>query len=121
MSRRGSTSRGLDALRKARHGEASAVDLLELNEDDGIYDEVDEETYRRLVVSRRRKGNGIVFEDDDDDLGYADTGEELEWEQAEKEGKMKARKCMFSSFFFWRQFFPPKQKTTKQKNKTDTN
>ena len=44
-----------------------------MQEEDDVYDEVDEDTYKELVKSRRQREDFVV---DDDDLGYADDGEE---------------------------------------------
>eukprot|EP01031_Cornospumella_fuschlensis_P037557 gene37557-45616_t len=64
----------LDGLKEAREGKVSRLDQLELDEDDNVYELVDEDKYTELVEERRKAGDFVV---DDDGLGYYDDGEEI--------------------------------------------
>jgi len=68
-SKRGDT---LAALRDAR-SKGSALDRLELKEEEDVYEQVSEDQYAELVRQRRQGEDFVV---DDDGLGYFDDGEE---------------------------------------------
>ncbi|KAH8043373.1 hypothetical protein JL722_15251 [Aureococcus anophagefferens] len=62
----------LAALRDAR-SKGSALDRLELKEEEDVYEQVSEDQYAELVRQRRQGEDFVV---DDDGLGYFDDGEE---------------------------------------------
>src|SRR3989338_90876 len=72
---------GLAALSRARRGEASALESVEVadEEAEALYDEVDEEEYQRKVAERRGRQGVVVADSEDEDLGYSDDGEEEWW------------------------------------------
>ncbi|KAJ8610436.1 hypothetical protein CTAYLR_008217 [Chrysophaeum taylorii] len=86
-SRRGKREGTLKALRAAREG-GSRTDQWEVPEDDKVFDEVDEEEYKKIVGERRQREDFVV---DDDGLGYYDDGEEHFGEAEEILNKPKAR------------------------------
>ena len=63
---------------------------FEYEEEDAVYDKVDEQEYAKLVTERREAGVGFVV--DDDGFGYADIGEEDDWGGAEARGG-SPRRC----------------------------
>ena len=63
---------------------------FEYEEEDAVYDKVDEQEYAKLVTERREAGVGFVV--DDDGFGYADIGEEDDWGGAEARGGC-TRRC----------------------------
>jgi len=65
----------LQALRAARHSKASRA--YEVEEYKSVYDEVDEEGYKKVVRSRLDRDDFVV---DDNGEGYADDGREEDWE-----------------------------------------
>eukprot|EP01040_Poterioochromonas_malhamensis_P001065 gene1065-1130_t len=64
----------LSELQDAREKGVSRLDQLELDDDDAVYDVVDEDKYAQIVEERRKGGDFVV---DDDGLGYYDDGEEV--------------------------------------------
>ena len=67
-TRRDKKQQALAALRSG-----GGLDDYEVNQDDDIYDVVDEDEYQELVKKRRHREDFVV---DDDGLGYYDDGEE---------------------------------------------
>eukprot|EP00981_Chlorochromonas_danica_P004507 scaffold911_cov162-Ochromonas_danica.AAC.10 len=63
----------LEGLKEARQG-VSRLDQLTFDEDDNVYDVVDEEKYSNIVEERRKAADFVV---DDEGLGYVDNGEEI--------------------------------------------
>ncbi|KAI5296791.1 DNA-directed DNA polymerase alpha catalytic subunit pol1, partial [Ascosphaera atra] len=66
----------LEELRKLRASGKKRLSTYEVEEEGDIYDEVDEDNYKRIV---RRRLDQDDFVTGDDDLGYADDGRE-EWD-----------------------------------------
>jgi len=66
----------LAALRAARAGGKSRLDSYQVQEQGSIYEEVDEEGYKKVVRSRLNQDDFVV---DDNGEGYADDGRE-EWQ-----------------------------------------
>lgn len=66
----------LAALRAARTGGASRLDSYQVQDKGSIYEEVDEEGYKKVVRSRLNQDDFVV---DDNGEGYADDGRE-EWQ-----------------------------------------
>ena len=52
----------LDDIKSNRSGAKSRLDSFELQEEDDVYDVVDEETYAE-IVEKRRQGNEFVVDD----------------------------------------------------------
>eukprot|EP00850_Spirogloea_muscicola_P002464 SM000009S23593 [mRNA] locus=s9:972011:982036:- [translate_table: standard] len=61
-------------------GGGRRVDTFSLKLEERVYDEVPEAEYAALVARRRQAAGGFVV--GDDGLGYADIGEEDEWDRA---------------------------------------
>ncbi|KAK2077328.1 hypothetical protein QBZ16_004962 [Prototheca wickerhamii] len=70
----------LAALRKSG---AKRVDTFEVEEEKPVYDLVDEDQYAKIVKKRRDEGGAFVI--DRNGLGYADIGEEVDWNRGESE------------------------------------
>lgn len=68
----------LDQLKNLRQKGGKRIDAFNLKLEDRVYDEVSEPDYALLVAHRRKEANNFVV--DDGDLGYADIGEEEEWD-----------------------------------------
>jgi len=66
----------LAALRAARAGGKSRLDSYQVQDQGSIYEEVDEEGYKKVVRSRLNQDDFVV---DDNGEGYADDGRE-EWQ-----------------------------------------
>lgn len=66
----------LAQLRAARTGGKSRLDSYQVQEQGSIYEEVDEEGYKKVVRSRLNQDDFVV---DDNGEGYADDGRE-EWQ-----------------------------------------
>jgi len=66
----------LAALRAARAGGKSRLDSYQVQDPGSIYEEVDEEGYKKVVRSRLNQDDFVV---DDNGEGYADDGRE-EWQ-----------------------------------------
>ena len=64
----------LQKMQEARLGGKSALDCMEDDDDDNVYDLVDDEEYAKIVKSRREESDFVV---DDNGIGYADDGEEV--------------------------------------------
>eukprot|EP00889_Picochlorum_renovo_P005129 jgi/Picre1/32159/NNA_007505.t1 len=98
--RRAVTERGgkkfrnaLDELRELKKSGKKRVDEYEVQEEDNVYDEVNEDEYARIVQKRREEGGGFVV--GHDGLGYTDIGEEIEWvneDARQEEDKSKGAK-----------------------------
>jgi DNA polymerase alpha subunit A len=69
----------LAELRALRKSGKTAAHSYEVEEIDQLYDEVDDEGYKKLVRSRLDKDDFVV---DDNGEGYVDDGRE-EWDQEE--------------------------------------
>lgn len=50
----------LDGLKEARDGQVNRLDQLVLDEDDNVYDLVDEDKYNKIVDGRRKELNFVV-------------------------------------------------------------
>lgn len=66
----------LAALRAARAGGVSRLESYQVQDQGSIYEEVDEEGYKKVVRSRLNQDDFVV---DDNGEGYADDGRE-EWQ-----------------------------------------
>ena len=66
-------------LRALRESGAKAFDNYEIKQDDELYEEVDEEGYKKIVRDRLNQDDFVV---DDNGEGYADDGRE-EWDRPE--------------------------------------
>ena len=66
-------------LRALRESGKKAFDDYEVKQDDELYEEVDEERYRKIVRDRLNQDDFVV---DDNGEGYADDGRE-EWDRPE--------------------------------------
>lgn len=66
----------LAALRAARAGGATRLESYQVQDKGSIYEEVDEEGYKKVVRSRLNQDDFVV---DDNGEGYADDGRE-EWQ-----------------------------------------
>lgn len=70
----------LQALRAARNSKQSRT--YEVEEYKSVYDEVDEEGYKKVVRTRLDRDDFVV---DDNGEGYADDGREEDWEDGRNE------------------------------------
>lgn len=68
----------LSELRNLKDKGGRRVDNFQLKVEDKIYDSLSEADYNLLVSKRREEANSFVVADDG--LGYADLGEEEEWD-----------------------------------------
>ena len=68
-----SRSARLAELRALRESGKTRLSSYQVNEEDNVYDEVDEEGYKKVVRSRLDRDDFIV---DDNGEGYADDGRE---------------------------------------------
>ena len=68
-------------LRAAREGKKSRLESLVIEEEDNVYDVLDEDQYEDLVRKRRQREDFVV---DDEGLGYYDDGEEHAYEREEE-------------------------------------
>ncbi len=69
----------LSELRSLKQKGGRRIDGFQLKLEDKIYDTLSESDYNLLVAKRRETGaNAFVVADDG--LGYADVGEEVEWD-----------------------------------------
>jgi DNA polymerase alpha subunit A len=66
----------LAALKAKRTSGKSRLDDFEIEEDNALYDEVDDEAYKKIVRKRLDDDDFVV---DDNGAGYADDGRE-EWD-----------------------------------------
>lgn len=66
----------LAALKAKRSSGKSRLDDFEIEEDNALYDEVDDEDYKSIVRKRLDQDDFVV---DDNGAGYADDGRE-EWD-----------------------------------------
>ena len=64
----------LDGLKKSRNGSSRLDDVDMDDENDAVYDLMDEDSYAKLVEERRAADDFVV---DDDGCGYRDDGEEV--------------------------------------------
>ncbi|EFJ15342.1 hypothetical protein SELMODRAFT_234261 [Selaginella moellendorffii] len=71
-------SAALEQLKRLREGGGRRVDTFELKVEEQIFDRLDEKDYALLVAKRRLESQDFVV--DDDGLGYADIGEEENWD-----------------------------------------
>lgn len=71
----------LEKLKKARSGKRD--NEYEVEEEANIYDEVDEEGYKKVVRGRLDQDDFVV---DDNGEGYADDGREEDWEDGHRAG-----------------------------------
>eukprot|EP00624_Nannochloropsis_granulata_P002925 evm.model.NODE_24774_length_12371_cov_25.832430.2 len=69
-------------LKAAREGKKSRLDSLVIEEEDNVYDVMDEDEYEDLVRKRRQREDFVV---DDEGLGYYDDGEEHAYEKEEEQ------------------------------------
>ena len=70
-------NKALDEIRQLRKHGMKRSEQFELDEDDGLYDVVNDEEYAEIVRKRREQGDFVV---DDDGTGYMDDGEEHFWD-----------------------------------------
>ncbi|KAF2665566.1 DNA polymerase alpha catalytic subunit [Microthyrium microscopicum] len=75
-----SRAAALAQLRAARKSGRSQLDDFEVEEDIAVYDEVDDEDYKKIVRKRLDEDDFVV---DDNGAGYADDGRE-EWDENEQ-------------------------------------
>lgn len=80
-SKRAARLAQLEKLKKARSGKRD--NDYEVEEEVNIYDEVDEEGYKRVVRGRLDQDDFVV---DDNGEGYADDGREEDWENGRRAG-----------------------------------
>lgn len=81
-SKRAARLAQLEKLKAARAGGKRDHDY-EVDEEVNIYDEVDEEGYKRVVRGRLDQDDFVV---DDNGEGYADDGREEDWEDGRRAG-----------------------------------
>jgi DNA polymerase alpha subunit A len=81
MSSKAARRAQLERLKAARAGKA--VDTYEAEEQLDIYDEVDEEGYKKVVRNRLDQDDFVV---DDNGEGYADDGREEDWRDDRRAG-----------------------------------
>lgn len=67
----------LSELRNLKDKGGRRVDTFQVREEEKIYDSLSEADYNLLVVKRREEVKNFVVADDG--LGYADIGEEEDW------------------------------------------
>lgn len=100
MSRAGSKREKFAELRALRESGKKKFDTYEVEEVEDLYEEVDENQYKKIVRQRLNEDDFVV---DDNGEGYADDGRE-EWDRipaaydSESEDgveERKERKCMF--------------------------
>ncbi|KAE9979169.1 hypothetical protein BLS_010101 [Venturia inaequalis] len=80
-SKRAARLAQLEKLKKARSGKRD--NEYEVEEEANIYDEVDEEGYKKVVRGRLDQDDFVV---DDNGEGYADDGREEDWEDGHRAG-----------------------------------
>ena len=82
-------NKALDEIRQLRKHGMKRSEQFELDDDDGLYDVVNDEEYAEIVRKRREQGDFVV---DDDGTGYMDDGEEHFWDpnQSGDEGQGEA-------------------------------
>lgn len=80
-SKRAARLAQLEKLKKARAGKRD--NDYEVEEEANIYDEVDEEGYKKVVRGRLDQDDFVV---DDNGEGYADDGREEDWEDGRRAG-----------------------------------
>lgn len=71
---------GFAELRALRQSGKKAFDSYKVDEIDNLYDEVDEDGYKKLVRERLNKDDFVV---DDNGEGYADDGRE-DWDRVQR-------------------------------------
>jgi len=71
----------LAELRALRASGKTRLSTYEVNDAEAIYDEVDEEGYKKVVRSRLDRDDFVV---EDNGEGYADDGREEEWHTERK-------------------------------------
>ncbi|KAI9146599.1 DNA polymerase alpha subunit p180 N terminal-domain-containing protein [Paraphysoderma sedebokerense] len=69
--RKKSAKASLAALKEARNSGLSRLEQYQVAEDNPLYDEVNEDDYKRIVKQRLKEDDFVV---DDDGSGYADLG-----------------------------------------------
>jgi DNA polymerase alpha subunit A len=79
-SKRAARLAQLEKLKAARAGGKRDIDY-EVEEEVNIYDEVDEEGYKKVVRGRLDQDDFVV---DDNGQGYADDGREEDWEDGRR-------------------------------------
>ena len=67
----------LGGLAAARAGGVTRVEQYEYQEEEDVYDALNDEEYAKHVAEKRQQAAGFV--EDDDGFGYADIGEEEDW------------------------------------------
>lgn len=67
----------LSELKNLKDKGGRRVDTYQVREEEKIYDSLSEADYNLLVVKRREEAKNFVVADDG--LGYADVGEEEDW------------------------------------------
>ena len=70
----------LAELKAARESGKKAFDSFQVEDTENLYDEVDEEGYKKLVRARLNQDDFVV---DDNGEGYADDGRE-EWDRVQQ-------------------------------------
>lgn len=87
----------LEVLKNLKDKGGRRVDSYQFKEEEKIYDSLSEADYNLLVAKRREEVKNFVVEDDG--LGYADIGEEEDWnedkyvdESDEEDGTGKKKK-----------------------------
>ena len=76
MSKRANARKALEELKAARAAGRSGLDAYKVSQRGSIYEEVDEEGYKKVVRDRLNQDDFVV---DDNGEGYADDGRE-DWQ-----------------------------------------
>lgn len=78
MSSKAAKRANFAQLRALRESGKKRLDTYEVEEQDDVYEEVDEDGYKKVVSERLNQDDFVI---DDNGEGYADDGRE-EWDQA---------------------------------------
>jgi DNA polymerase alpha subunit A len=82
-SKRAARLTKLQELKALRAGGKTRASVYEVEEQQDIYDEVDEEGYKKVVRGRLDQDDFVV---DDNGEGYADDGREEDWQDDRRAG-----------------------------------